>query len=123
VRHTYQPPRPVKPWVYAIARNVFLMNRRAATRRGRHEAIAEDALPEIPVLPELDRLGDRETLRLALGKLPEAKRETLVLHHMLGMSFKEVGAVLGISEGAAKVRAHRALADLREVLGIAGGAG
>jgi RNA polymerase sigma-70 factor (ECF subfamily) len=122
VRHTYQPPRPVKPWVYAIARNVFLMNRRSATRRARHETLADDALPEIAVPPELDGLGDRDTILVALGNLAEGKRETLVLHHLLGMTFKEVGAVLGITEGAAKVRAHRALAELREALGLAGGA-
>jgi RNA polymerase sigma-70 factor (ECF subfamily) len=120
VRHTYQPPRPVRPWVYAIARNVFLMNRRAAHRRGRHEAIADEALPEVPVPPEIEALGDRETVQKALARLPEARREPLVLHHMLGMSFKEVGAVLGISEGAAKVRAHRALAELREAMGVPG---
>lgn len=120
VRHTYQPPRPVRPWVYAIARNVFLMHRRAAHRRGRHEAIADDALPEVPVPPEIEGLGDRETVQKALARLPEPRREPLVLHHMLGMSFKEVGAVLGISEGAAKVRAHRALAELREAMGLPG---
>lgn len=118
VRHTYQPPRPVKPWVYAIARNVFLMHRRAAHRRGRHEAIADDLLPEVPVPPEIESLGDRDTVQKALARLPEAQREPVVLHHMLGMSFKEVGAVLGISEGAAKVRAHRALAELREAMGV-----
>jgi RNA polymerase sigma-70 factor (ECF subfamily) len=120
VRHTYQPPRPVRPWVYAIARNVFLMHRRAAHRRGRHEAIADDALPEVPVPPEIEGLGDRDTVQKALARLPEPRREPLVLHHMLGMSFKEVGAVLGISEGAAKVRAHRALAELREAMGLPG---
>lgn len=120
VRHTYQPPRPVKPWVYAIARNVFLMHRRAAYRRGRHETIADDVLPEVPVPPEIENLGDRETVQKALTRLPEGRRGALVLHHMLGMSFKEVGAVLGISEVAAKVRAHRALAELREAMGVTG---
>jgi RNA polymerase sigma-70 factor (ECF subfamily) len=120
-RHTFQPPRPVKPWVYAIARNVFLMHRRAALRRGRHETIADEALPDVPVPPEIESLGDRESVRKALARLPEGRREPLVLHHGLGMSFKEVGAVLGISEGAAKVRAHRALAELREAMGVAGG--
>ena len=120
VRNTYQPPRPVRPWVYAIARHVFLMHRRAAYRRGRHEAIADKALPELPVLPEIEGLGDRDTVQKALARLPETQREPLVLHHMLGMSFKEVGAVLGISEGAAKVRAHRALAALREIMGVTG---
>jgi len=121
VRHTYEPPRPVRPWVYAIARNVFLMQRRAAFRRGRHETIADETLPDVPVAPEIDSLGDRETVRKALAKLPEGRREPLVLHHLLGMSFKEVGAVLGISEGAAKVRAHRALAEIREAMGLTGG--
>jgi len=119
-RHTFQPPRPVKPWVYAIARNVFLMNRRAAFRRGRHETIADEALPDIPVAPEIESFGDRDSVRKALAGLPETRREPLVLHHVLGLSFKEVGAVLGISEGAAKVRAHRALTELREAMGVAG---
>jgi RNA polymerase sigma-70 factor (ECF subfamily) len=115
VRHTYQPPRPVRPWLYAIARNVFLMHRRSTSRRGRREAIADD------VLPDVEGLGDRETIRVALTRLAEGRREALVLHHILGMSFREVGAVLGISEGAAKVRAHRALAELRELMCIPGG--
>ncbi len=121
VRHTYQPPRPVKPWVYAIARNVFLMQRRSATRRSRHESVADDALPEVPVPPEMEALGDRDAIRVALERISEGRREPLVLHHILGMSFKEIGAVLGISEGAAKVRAHRALVELREALGVGGG--
>jgi len=118
VRHTYQPPRPVKPWVYAIARNVFLMQRRAAARRGRHEVIADQDLPEVPVAPEINALGDRDAVRAALAGLDEARREPLVLHHIVGLSFREVGAVLGISEGAAKVRAHRAIAELREAMGL-----
>ncbi len=118
VRRTYEPGRPVKPWVYAIARNTFLMHRRAASRRGRHEAVAEDELPDVPVPAEFEALGDGATLRKAIARLPESRREPLVLHHILGMSFKEVGAVLGISEGAAKVRAHRALAEVRKALGL-----
>ncbi len=123
VRHTYQPPRPVKPWVYAIARNVFLMQRRAAARRGRHEVVADQELPEVPVAPEIDALGDRDAVRAALARLDQARREPLVLHHIVGLSFKEVGAVLGISEGAAKVRAHRAIAELREAMGLRRGRG
>jgi RNA polymerase sigma-70 factor (ECF subfamily) len=118
VRHTYDPGRPVKPWVYAIARNVFLMHRRASSRRGRHEVIADDELPDVPVPPDLEVLGNAPTLRKALASLPDARREPLVLHHILGMSFKEVGAALGISEGAAKVRAHRALRELRMVIAV-----
>lgn len=116
VRHTFQPHRPVRPWLYAIARNVALMHRRAAGRRARHETIADEALPEIPVAPEIEGLGDRDAVWGAIARLPAARREPVVLHHVLGMSFKEVGAVLGITEGAAKVRSHRGLVELRELM-------
>jgi RNA polymerase sigma-70 factor, ECF subfamily len=115
-RHTYLPPRPVKPWIYAIARNVFLMHRRAAFRRARHEAIADDVLPDVPVPAEMERLADRRTLERALAGMPPDRREAMLLHHVWGFSFREVGAVLGVTEAAAKLRAHRGLRVLRERL-------
>lgn len=115
-RHTYLPPRPVKPWVYAIARNVFLMSRRSAFRRARHESVADEALPEVPVPAEVERLADRTTLQRALGSLPHDRREAMLLHHVWGFSFREAGAVLGVSEAAAKLRAHRGIRRLRELL-------
>jgi DNA-directed RNA polymerase specialized sigma24 family protein len=39
-----------------------------------------------------------------------------MLHHLLGLSFEEVGQILGIAAGTAKVRSHRALKSLRERL-------
>ncbi len=120
-RHTSLPPRPVKPWIYAIARNVFLMSRRAAGRRARHEAVADVALPDVPVPPEVERLADRATLQRVLAGVPPERREAMLLHHVWGFSFREVGAVLGVSEAAAKLRAHRGLRALRERLSPGGG--
>jgi len=120
-RHTYQSPRPVRPWVYAIARNVFLMGQRSAARRARREVLADDDLPELPVPPDVAALADRQQVTLALAAVSAGRREALVLHHVAGLSFAEVGRALGISEGAAKVRAHRGMADLRGFLGGRGG--
>jgi len=116
VRHTFDPARPLKPWVYAIAHNVFLMQRRAMARRGRHEAVADDDLPDLPVPAEVESLADRDLVRRALARLPADRREAVVLHHVLGFSFNEVGAVQGVSPGAAKVRAHRGMVELRATL-------
>ena len=118
-RHTYTPPRPVKPWVYAITRHVALMHLRSTRRR--KEYLPDEELPEIPVTPAIEQLGDRATVLRLLGRLPRAGQEVLILHHLLGLSFAEVGGVLGISAGAAKVRAHRALKALREELESAEG--
>ncbi len=53
----------------------------------------------------------------ALARLPEDAREVVVLRDVQGLSTKEAAKVLGISEGAVKVRLHRAHARLRELVG------
>lgn len=111
-RQTYTPPRPVRPWIYAITRHVALMHLRSGRRR--KESLADDQLPEVPVPPEMEKLADRATLHRLLSELPRASQEVLMLHHLLGMSFHEVGQILGIAAGTAKVRSHRALKSLRE---------
>jgi len=111
-RHTYQPPRPVRPWVYAIARHTALMYLRSRRRRAA-EVLAFDELPDIPEVARPDGVERRDTLARAARGLPATTREILVLHHVLGFSFAEIGQVLGMTEGAAKVRAHRALRLLR----------
>ncbi len=120
VRRTWDRARPLKPWLYAIARNVYLMDRRAAGRRGRHEAIADDELPDVPVAPEVESLADRDAVRRALARIAPDRREAILLHHVAGLSFQEVGAVLGVTAGAAKVRAHRGVVELRALLGRGG---
>ena len=113
-RRTYTPPRPVRPWIYAITRHVALMHLR--TMRRRKELLPDDDLPEVPVLPEMDQLADRATVQRLLATLPRAGQEVLILHHLLGMSFEEVGQIIGVAPGTAKVRAHRALKKIRERL-------
>ncbi len=113
-RQTYTPPRPVRPWIYAITRHVALMHLRAMKRR--KEVLPEEDLPEVAVMPEMEQLADRATVQRLLGALPRSAREVLILHHLLGLSFDEVGQVLGIAGGTAKVRAHRAIKRIRESL-------
>jgi RNA polymerase sigma-70 factor (ECF subfamily) len=52
-------------------------------------------------------------VRQALARLPDRDREFLTLRHLEQLSIREIAAVLGISEGAAKVRHVRALERLR----------
>lgn len=115
-RHTYMPHRPVQPWAFAIARHVFLMDRRAAARRSKLESGPLDELPEIPVPPAIEQLGTSADVRKALAALNRDRREAVLLHHVWGFSFGEIGAMLGIREGTAKLRAYRALNALRETL-------
>lgn len=115
-RRSYMPKRPVTPWAFAIARHVYLMDRRSAVRRRKFEVGAIDELPEIPVPAAVEGLAARGILLEALGQLSDDRREAVLLHHVWGFTFGEIGAMLGIREGTAKVRAHRGLQALREQL-------
>ena len=116
-RHTYLPGRPVKPWAFGIARNVFLMARRSAARRSKHETPAFDELPEVPTEGLAGLFPDRDALARALHEVPEDRREALLLHHVWGFTFREVGHMLGISERAAKLRSFRGVQGLRDTMG------
>ena len=64
---------------------------------------------------EFQNRDNAELLRLAMQKISPEKREVLTLNIYQGMKFPEISKILDCSEGAARVRAHRALNDLREV--------
>ncbi|MBI2496975.1 MAG: RNA polymerase sigma factor, partial [Opitutae bacterium] len=53
--------------------------------------------------------------RAALARLPLEHREVLVLSRLQNLEHKEIARLLDCSVGAVKVRAHRALKELREV--------
>jgi RNA polymerase sigma-70 factor (sigma-E family) len=48
--------------------------------------------------------------------LPRAQRAAVVLRYYEGLSYAEIGAVLGCAEATARSRVHRALATLRQTL-------
>jgi RNA polymerase sigma-70 factor, ECF subfamily len=56
-----------------------------------------------------------DNLRQALYRLPPDRREVLVLSRYEGLSYAEIADVCQITVGAVKVRAHRAMRDLREI--------
>jgi RNA polymerase sigma-70 factor (ECF subfamily) len=119
-RHTYAAPRPVKPWVFGIARHVFLMDRRSRGRKAKHETLAKDDLPDVPVTALAEDLPVTDELIAALQQLPEDRREAVILHHIHGFTFKEIGGMLGITGRAAKLRSFRGVQTLRGLLGEEG---
>lgn len=119
-RHTYAAPRPVKPWVFGIARHVFLMDRRAWGRKAKHETLAKEDLPDVPVAALAEDLPVTEELVAALHELPEDRREAVILHHIHGFTFKEIGSMVGITSRAAKLRSFRGVQSLRGLLGEEG---
>jgi len=118
----------VIPWVYAIARNVWLDHVRAAKTRGHRPRDRKDdpppsgALASAPTGPDADSEQvaiARETASLVeqvLARLPAAQREAFVLLRYEGMSVAEAAEVLGSTTSAVKLRAFRAYEALRAAL-------
>jgi len=116
-RRTYEPGRPVAPWVFAIAYHVYLMNRRATERRLRfEETLAADARANGAPRDEARAFLDADRVERALRVVPEDQRHALLLHHVEGWSFVEIAERLGIRVNAAKTRAFRGVRKMREHL-------
>jgi RNA polymerase sigma-70 factor (ECF subfamily) len=116
-RRTYEPGRPVTPWVFAIARHVYLMNRRGAGRRLRFEAtMAADFRSSDVPRDDLHTMVRGDEIRRALRGVPADQRRALLLHHVEGWSFVEIAERLGIRVNAAKTRAFRGVRKMREHL-------
>lgn len=113
-RHTYDDAYPVLPWVVAIARHTWLMQRRAASRR---PAPSEDvaSLP-LAARASAETYAEAADLRRALGALSANRRRSLVWHHVWGYSFREIAERFGIRVDAAKLRSSRGMAELRRRL-------
>src|SRR5438270_317125 len=86
-----------------------------ATARSRNGASAGGPNAD-PTDEVIHRAEDRDLLRAVLA-LPFKDRQAIYLHYFDGLTFAEIGEVVGASEIAARVRVHRALQRLRGRLG------
>ena len=115
-RERFQPFGEFKSWMFRIAHNlgVDYVRKRARTRHSgelNDNDIVEKYTAE-------DRVVKNEQVRLlerAMDRLRDDYREVLVLSRYQGLKYQEIGDVLGCSEGAVKLRIHRALQDLRKL--------
>jgi len=119
-------------WLYRIATNAALMQRRARGRRPAEsleaflprfdETGAHAATPaQLQVAARADELLDRRLLaekaRAGIERLPDLYREAFVLRDLEEMPTAEVAQVLGLEPAAVRQRVHRARLMLRGYLG------
>jgi RNA polymerase sigma-70 factor (ECF subfamily) len=112
-------------WLHRVTVNVCMtaLRRRGDVRaRGQSAGpvhFAPDALLSEDTGPESRAETADLTARTAraLAELPDEAREVVVLRDLQGLSTKETAELLGVSEGAVKVRLHRAHTRLRGLVG------
>ena len=101
-------------WLYRAITNLARDYHRRRLVEGRLQFWNPQAID--PIDEVVHRAEDRELLRAVLA-LPFKDRQAIYLHYFDGLTFAEVGEVLGVTEVAARVRVHRALQRLRGQLG------
>lgn len=119
-RHTYDPKRLFRPWLFAIVRNkaIDMLRRRA------HRPLDTSGIINMESSAALENLhysADTQAEELSQqteffrGLTPKF-RQALVLTKILGLSAREAAERIGVSEAAMKVRVHRAIQTLRKQL-------
>lgn len=130
-RHTYNPDRPFKPWLYQIALNHTRSAMRGKTlhlvrpARGgapdgeddfadplAHQPAPGDSPADAAVATESAAI-----VETAVASLPERQRTVVVMRLWNGLSYAEIAAAVGRREGAVRSIMHHALATLRKELG------
>ncbi|MGE3636820.1 MAG: RNA polymerase sigma factor, partial [Sandaracinaceae bacterium] len=114
-RRDFHQDRKLRPWVFTIAMNLVREHYR---KKGRRKETELDELRQPAERPERGPLETKERARLlraAMQTLPASQREVVELHWFEERSFAEVAEIVGTTEGAVRVRAHRAYRRLKEL--------
>jgi RNA polymerase sigma-70 factor (ECF subfamily) len=115
VRHTYEPGRPVKPWLTAITVRRAIDAGRTRGRIAARETFDEQAL-ETFADPLANREVDSDAPRVLAGMtegLSRGQKEAIELVKVQEMSLAEASGVSGQSIAALKVNIHRAMKKMR----------
>jgi RNA polymerase sigma-70 factor (ECF subfamily) len=108
-------------WLYRICLN-SVHDQRARSARGGGAPLDELGEPADPrdAIMAAELSGE---LQRALAELDETYRTAVLLYDVLGYSYAEISAVLGVPEGTVKSRIFRGRTELARLLGTVGAAG
>ena len=117
-KHTFTVESNFISWMFQIARNInydhFKKN-----KKSRYNTDITEVSDRIKDGEDIDEQiifkEDSSNLKKALDRLSVDKKEILMLSRFKELRYSEIGSVLGCSEGAARIKAHRALNDLRNI--------
>lgn len=113
-RHTYRIGANFRSWIFQMARNIFYdeveKNRKMPTDE------IKDYDQSIIFEPQSwDRTEELELLDKALANLPTEQREIIWLNRYENMTYGEIAKITNSTESAIKMKAHRALKNLKEI--------
>jgi RNA polymerase sigma-70 factor, ECF subfamily len=103
-------------WLYRVVANTAMTHLRRRGRFGDLLAEGQDLLVLNPPARQTDEALGEDEVKRALRDLPLGQRTVVVLKDIYGFSCREIAEHVGASEGAVKVRLHRARRRLKELI-------
>jgi RNA polymerase sigma-70 factor (ECF subfamily) len=110
--------RPLRPWLIRIAHNLAANFYRDRSRKPQTPLEDAGVIAETHTTESL--VEGREDLHRILegvNRLPDDRREALIMRFALGMDNREIARALGRTDGATKVLIHRAIRQLEGIIG------
>ena len=118
--HRFTPGTNCRAWLITILQHVRSNRRRSAFRRLTVEDPGDQIAETVPYVPPVPQhLTDEEVLA-ALGGIPEAYQDIILLCDVEELTYREIAAALEIPIGTVMSRLHRGRAMLRQRLASAG---
>lgn len=116
-RHLFRGEGDFRTWMFHIARNVSHDHYRKDKLKAKDkvEEWEHQLVHHENKISELEQQDEHILLAVAMERLSKDKREILLLSKYQEKKYKEIGEVLGCSEGAVKVKVFRALQDLKAI--------
>ncbi len=109
--NTFREESAFSSWLFRIAYNTFISDR----RRMRAEASIEE-ISDLPAKEQTDSIFEYHDLHVALARIPETERTTILLFYMQGYALKEIAEITGLTPAAAKQALYRGRLALKKLI-------
>ncbi len=115
-QHLYDPSRPLRAWLFAVLRNLFINGIRKKAQFHVVKNVDDLTDGEDAVQPEQEQGLSLKLISDAMARLPEQHREVIALVSLEEMSYRDVSEILGVPMGTVMSRLSRAREQLRTIL-------
>ena len=112
-RGSYQKDKSFETWIFQIARNLLkdhFRKMKVAYSKFENREILPDVAPEAD-----DKTEQENRLYQAIDKLPDDKKELIVMSKFQGLKYEQIAEIRSTSISAIKVQVHRTIRQLREI--------
>ena len=116
-KHTFSEESKFITWIFQIARNEMYDEFKKSKKQNHNDIddVSYQLEGDRNVESDIENTEKAINLKKAIAKLSPAKKELIILSKLKELKYREVGEIIGCTEGAARTKVHRALNDLKQI--------